>query len=270
MSSDPNQQREQISQDKMLERVRALLAKAASTQHEAEYMAFTAKAHELMEKYAIEMAQINAMKQPGFRDKPIHLEIRLFHWHTMRQWYDRQADLLWVLCKHNRCFGWSQHHLSLFHVNGFETDVRFVEMLFTSLWEQMESRFRTDVVIEPTYKSKAKSGKVKFVAANRDMLNAATRGPNYRIEYMRGFIERIDARLDESHTTGMELVLRDIRKDVQEFVDTDLQARGVILKQYNSLATRHDEEARNSGRAAANRANLRPGPNLGQTPELPA
>jgi hypothetical protein len=45
---------------KLLNRVRALLAKAESTDHPAEAEAFTEKAHELMARYGIEQAQLAA------------------------------------------------------------------------------------------------------------------------------------------------------------------------------------------------------------------
>ncbi|MGO1975182.1 MAG: DUF2786 domain-containing protein, partial [Propionibacteriaceae bacterium] len=49
--------------DPIIGRVRALLAKAESTEHESEAMAFTAKAQELMTKHAIDLAMVENDQQ---------------------------------------------------------------------------------------------------------------------------------------------------------------------------------------------------------------
>lgn len=130
-----------MTDETILERVRKLLAKAedrAATPAEAE--AFSLKAEELMAKHSIDMAMIADIR---LQDKVVMRTIDLFTPHL-----DHQASLLYNVAK---ALGVKGAYVSQRHLNpdwdgtasgkyvatlgliGFETDVEWVETLFTSL-----------------------------------------------------------------------------------------------------------------------------------------
>jgi hypothetical protein len=123
---------------KMLERVRALLAKADSTTFEAEAEAFREKADQIMTAYAIEQWQVEeAQAGVTARPKP---EVREFNtdW-----WYDspRYAELnrlFYSTAFHCRAVvayrGW---HGRSCPVIGLPSDLDYMDLLFTHLMLQM-------------------------------------------------------------------------------------------------------------------------------------
>jgi hypothetical protein len=123
---------------KMLESVRALLAKADSTQFEAEAETFRQKADEIMTAYAIEQWQVEeAQAGVSARPKP---EVRNFNtdW-----WYDspRYAELnrlFYSVSFHCRTVvayrGWSGRSCP---VIGLPSDLDYLDLLFTHLMLQM-------------------------------------------------------------------------------------------------------------------------------------
>lgn len=60
--------------DSMMERIRNLLAKAEATTFQEEAHAFTEKAQELMQKYAIDQAMLEASR-PGHVSKPVMVKL---------------------------------------------------------------------------------------------------------------------------------------------------------------------------------------------------
>lgn len=131
--------------EKMLETVRGLLAKAASTEFEAEAEAFRAKADELMTKYAIEMWQVE-QAQAGV-NAPTKPEIRnmdISWWYEM----DRQVgEGLWrvflAVTGHTRCrvaYKYASNMTRTIPVIGMPADLGYADMLFTHLFMQMVDR----------------------------------------------------------------------------------------------------------------------------------
>lgn len=129
-------------QEKWLERIRALLAKAASTNFEAEAESFRAKADELMTRYAIEMWQIEtAQESKAGRTKP---EIKNMN---IDWWWNMDSDLgsaLWSVftsvCSHARCrvaYKYADGGTKTIPVVGMPADLSYVDMLFTHLFLQM-------------------------------------------------------------------------------------------------------------------------------------
>lgn len=116
---------------KLLDRVRALLAKADSTEFPAEAETFTAKAHELMATYGIEQAHLAATGK-------VKDEIRVMRVDMAGTYTDAKARLLSAVALACRCrtVRWSSARSSVVsHVDvvGHNTDLERVELLYTSL-----------------------------------------------------------------------------------------------------------------------------------------
>lgn len=110
---------------KMLTRIRALLAKAESTDHPAEAEAFTAKAQELMTRHAIDEALLADRSGHGFDVEGLRVLID----HPYAQ---EKASLLHVVAKANRSRAIWHEFASYATIVGAPTDLSQVEMLFTS------------------------------------------------------------------------------------------------------------------------------------------
>lgn len=118
--------------EKLLERVRALLAKAEATDsvHEAE--ALTARASDLMARYGIDRAMVGALHPES--DKPGDKQFTV-----PNPWGDSKARLLAEIAKAMRCqIIWlNSDSGKKLHVFGYESDLERAEMLWTSLLVQM-------------------------------------------------------------------------------------------------------------------------------------
>lgn len=129
--------------EKMLEKVRALLAKADSTEFEGEAEVFRQKADQLMEQYAIDQWMVeNAQAAVGARPKPVKKMLD-FDW-----WYkSSQSNHLWGMflsvARHCRVVvavrghGKDGNPYSQMPVIGLESDIQYFDLLFTSLMLQM-------------------------------------------------------------------------------------------------------------------------------------
>lgn len=134
---------------KMLERVRALLAKADSTPFTGEADVFRAKADELMTQYAIDQWMVNeAQDASTARPKP---EIRYV---DSNWWYDSSHYIkLWSLfsscARHCRVViaqrGWVGGRQNGMPVIGLASDIDYLDMLFTHLMLQMGKQLEPDV-----------------------------------------------------------------------------------------------------------------------------
>lgn len=114
---------------RVLEKVRALLAKAESTTFPEEAEALSAKAQELMARHAIDDAMVIAAGGAG--DVPGGLRIPVDD-----PYAQAKSILLSQVASANRCRSvWSQG-LGLSTVIGFEGDLEFVDVLYTSLLVQ--------------------------------------------------------------------------------------------------------------------------------------
>jgi hypothetical protein len=117
---------------KLVEKVRALLAKAEGTDFPAEAEAFTSKAQELMSRHAIDSAMLGA-------DRPGDLggDVRSRRIHIDDPYAAEKAQLLGAVAMNNtgrvvwdQQFGWAT-------IVGFPIDLDLAELLFTSLLIQL-------------------------------------------------------------------------------------------------------------------------------------
>ncbi|GAB3007542.1 DUF2786 domain-containing protein [Amycolatopsis acidiphila] len=121
----PSPSREGVD-EKMLARVRALLAKAESTQFPEEAEALSAKAQELMSRYSFEQALVSPARPGGA---------------ARRFWLDEpyvgaKSALVTAVASANRCRAVSYEKLGFLAVVGHEVDLDIVELLATSLLVQ--------------------------------------------------------------------------------------------------------------------------------------
>lgn len=132
---------------KMLEKVRALLAKADSTPFSGEADVFRAKADEIMTNYAIEQWMVDKAQADMIgRPEP---EIRRvdFGWYRDSQHYQKLWSLYQAVARHCRCViatrGWS--YSQDMPMIGLASDLDYFDMLFTHLMLQMGKQLEPDV-----------------------------------------------------------------------------------------------------------------------------
>lgn len=130
---------------KMLERVRALLAKAEGTNFPEEADAFRAKADELMTRFAIEQWMVdNAQSAVGARPEPVRRDFD-------RSWRDSKfrADLFYMfsaLANHCRCVvGTRGASYTSTPVYGLQSDLDYLDVLFTGLMVEVAKNLQPPV-----------------------------------------------------------------------------------------------------------------------------
>jgi hypothetical protein len=144
----------------MLSRIRALLAKAESTEFGEEAEALSGRAQELMAKYSIDHALLAAAagqaEAPGGRriavDNPYEAP---------------KATLLQIVAQANRCRVVWTRELGLVTVIGFPADLDAVELLFTSLLVQANTAMlRTGGKRDGAGRSRTRAFRQSFLLAN--------------------------------------------------------------------------------------------------------
>jgi hypothetical protein len=162
---------------RMLERVRGLLAKAESTNFEAEAETYTAKAQELMARHSIDYAVLSA--QTGGTDQPACRRVGI------DAPYEAEKNALLSAVAHaNRAQAvWSQQ-LGFSTLVGFPGDLDAIEVLFTSLLVQA-TRAMTQ-------------------AGQRRDAHGRSRTRSFRQAFLSGFAHRIGDRLRQAteHATA--------------------------------------------------------------------
>ncbi|MEV6843833.1 DUF2786 domain-containing protein [Actinoplanes sp. NPDC051411] len=213
--------------DRVLDRVRALLAKAESTDFPAEAEAYSAKAQELIARHSIEEA---LTARDRVEVVPYAKRIGVDH-----PYEGEKAGLLDAVARANHCRTVWSPEFGFSTVFGFDADIDAVELLYTSLLVQANRAMVRD---EPA------KGKARIKAFRRSFLVA--------------YSVRIGERLSEAtrheieQHTDLLPVLRGRDLQVREVMDrafpNTVRARG---RRVDSL------EGWESGRAAADEAELR-------------
>lgn len=214
--------------DAMLTKIRALLAKAESTDFAEEAASLTAKAVELMAKYQINDAQVRA----GTHEQVIVTSKRLdVHGPYVLQ----KMILLNGIALENRCEA-VRIGEKVLHVFGRSDDIEFVEMLFASLLVQQATELlRTPI---PPYEH-GKTFRTAFMQA-----------------YSRTVRQRLQAANKRTHEetaidTSTALVLVNDKKAVTQAVRADYPT---VLASTNKSA--QSSAGRTAGTAAGNRADI--------------
>jgi len=120
---------EGTADERILGKIRALLAKAESTEFTEEAEALSARAQELMAKYSIDHALLAA--EAGRKDNPASRRLPVDN-----PYEGPKAQLLAEVAKANRCRAVWYKNLGMSAVIGFPADLDAVELLFTSLLVQ--------------------------------------------------------------------------------------------------------------------------------------
>jgi hypothetical protein len=120
---------ERTADERILGKIRALLAKAESTEFTEEAEALSARAQELMAKYSIDHALLAA--EAGSKDEPASRRLPVDN-----PYEGPKAQLLEEVAKANRCRAVWYKSLGVSAVIGFPADLEAVELLFTSLLVQ--------------------------------------------------------------------------------------------------------------------------------------
>jgi hypothetical protein len=226
-----------------LERVRALLAKAESTQFEEEAEALTEKAHELMTRYSIDAALL-AAHAAGRRSERQPRGVRI----GIEDPYSQaKAVLLATIANASGCRAVWSKNFGFSTVFGFEGELKSVDLLYTSLLLQAR-------------RAMIRTGKTGRRARSR----------SFRQSFLAGFANRIGLRLEES----VSAVISDAVKEQGGALVP------VLAERYRAVDDRRDEafpefgdfqlSARDwsgwvSGTAAADVAEITRGPILVQT-----
>jgi hypothetical protein len=222
---------------RILAKVRALLAKAESTNFEAEADALTAKAQELMARHAIDQAMV--ADRDGTRgDAPSGRRIGIDDPYPLGK-----ANLLSAVARANRCRTVWEDKYGFSTLFGFATDMDIVEVLYTSL------------LVQAT-RAMTAAGSV------RDGFGRS-RTRSFRQSFLISFASRIGERLREVTTAATEQaeavhgeallpVLAGRRTEVDDAFATvfpDLTRKGVRISNYDGWV---------AGRIAADQAHLGP------------
>jgi hypothetical protein len=158
---------------KVLARVRALLAKAESTPYPEEADAFFAKAQQLMSRYSLERAALDALDGAG---PSVRTGGR-------RIWLDSpylspKSMLVNAVASANRCRSVFARSLGFVTVIGEETDTEIVEVLSTSLLVQ--------------------AGRAMLASGNQVDRRGRSRTKSFRQSFLVSYAQRIGERLTEA------------------------------------------------------------------------
>ena len=225
----------ETTSDAVLARIRHLLAKAESTTFEAEALAFTAKAHELMTRHAIDLAVVAASDHSS-PDEPVTRTV-----HLDAPYVSAKAMLLQTIAEAGRCRTVYDSRASSSALVGFPDDVAAVELLFTSLLVQAQTALEA--------------------AARRAPAGANTRTRGFRSAFLRGFDHRIRQRLHEINDAVYASVIaergdaflpavRSRDQAVHDYYTRSFQVRNQPVR------TTYDAAGWTSGTLAADTANL--------------
>ncbi|WP_051342036.1 DUF2786 domain-containing protein [Pseudonocardia spinosispora] len=148
---------------KMLAKVRALLAKAEATDYPDEADAFFAKAQELMSRYSLERAVIDAMEDSR--------GLAAVQTGGRRIWLDNpylspKSMLVNAVANANRCQAVFDQSLGFVTVVGEDTDTEIVDMLATSLLVQAgRAMLSTGARVDQRGRSRTKSFRQSFLVS---------------------------------------------------------------------------------------------------------
>ncbi|HEX2805757.1 MAG TPA: DUF2786 domain-containing protein [Kineosporiaceae bacterium] len=229
--------------ERILSRVRALLAKAESTTFPAEAETFTAGAQALMARHSIDLALLAAAERRS-TDEPAGRRIGIDN-----PYEGPKAALLGAVAKANRCRVVWNRQLGFCTAVGFPADLDGVEMLFTSLLVQ--------------------ATRAMTRAGSRTDVYGRSRTRGFRQSFLTAYASRIGERLAEA--TGAQTAQAAAEPAAKNLLPV-LAARDEAVEEavaamfpevtYRALGSVTDREGWVSGRAAADLATLHTGPQL--------
>ncbi|MDE3723350.1 DUF2786 domain-containing protein [Nocardiopsis sp. N85] len=231
----PTRARTEVDRGK-LARVRALLAKAESTEFPEEAEALSARAQELMARHSIDRALLD-------EDDPDSSEAGHARRLPVDAPYDEsKAVLLHEVAEANHCRAVWHRELEMCTVMGFPDDVDAVDLLFTSLLVQAETAMRAG-------------------SSARDR-SGRRAGKDFRSSFMSAFAVRVGERLTEAARTARDAVQAEAGRDlVPLFAAREREVERAVEQAFGELTYSrvrgpYSEDGWNAGRAAADAASL--------------
>ncbi|MBL8930328.1 MAG: DUF2786 domain-containing protein [Kineosporiaceae bacterium] len=246
-TSRPEPERPQVD-ERILSRVRALLAKAESTPCAAEAETFTAGAQALMARHSIDTALLAAADAAagGSTEEPVAQRIGID-----APYEQAKMLLLVVVAGPNRCrTAWSQP-FGFATVVGHPGDLAAVETLFTSLLVQAMAALGREGSRSDRY------GRSRTRAFRSSFLTSYAHRIGERLTEVAS-AETEAAAADVSRTGGRDLV--PVLQHREEAVEAAFEALFPAGLRSRSLGSATDAEGWHSGRLAADRASLAMGP----------
>jgi Protein of unknown function (DUF2786) len=235
--------------ERMLGRIRALLAKAESTEFAEEAEALSGRAQELMAKYSIDHALLAA--ETGQAQTPAGRRIAVDN-----PYEAPKASLLQTVAQANRCrVVWSRE-LGLVTVIGFAADLDAVELLFTSLLVQANTAMlRTGGRQDAAGRSRTRAFRQSFLLSYAVRIGERLSEAADHAEQEAVAEQRAAPGTAAAGSKGTDLVpfLAARHRAVDNAVD---QMFGATLTRSRSVRAT-DTDGWNSGRAAADLASLR-------------
>lgn len=247
--------------DTMLRRIRGLLDKAEATDVEAEQEVFFAKASDLMARYRIDNAMVEASRPKADRGEVIARDVNL----GSGPYVMARLDLIGAVARSFGCrtltrTGWNGR-VAIIH--GFESDVATVEVLYTSLLVQATRAMKATPVptgdhgtpFRRTFIS-AFAGRVEERLAERNA--EATAEAQAKVDATEVEPDPVEAAVEASPaaaTDSVAMVLADRKAEVDDY----------ISKRYGRLGSapsrggRHSYGGSKAGRAAGSRADITTG-----------
>jgi hypothetical protein len=228
---------------RLLDRVRALLAKAESTTYPAEAEAYTAKAQELAARYSLDEALLVA-RSGGTEVVPFARRIGVDH-----PYEGEKVALLDAVARANRCHAVWSPEFGFVTVFGFDADIDTVDLLHASLLIQAHRAMARE---EPPG---GKAGRTRLRAFRQSFLVAFAARIGERLagaaDAALAEVTRVDDGTGSADAAVLlpALVARDeqIRETMRRVFPRTVRARG------SRVGSREGWE---SGRAAADRAAL--------------
>lgn len=227
---------------RIYDKVAALLAKAESTDSDAEAEAFTAKAQQLITRYSIDEARLIAHDDRAGETTGIRIPIE-------RPYESPKAELLTVIAHANHCHAVYGSELGFSTVIGDPIELRSVELLFNSLLIQAQAAM-------------AREG------SRRDRAGRS-RTRSFRQSFLVAFAFRIGERLRESAETTVRDEGRRTGTDLVPLLERRLEdAERKAAEWFPEMRMRRpsrvgDHEGYAAGRAAADRARLQGSEEIG-------
>lgn len=216
---------------KVLARVRGLLAKAESTEFPEEAEALSAKAQELMNRYAFDRALVDA----DSHKQQVATSIRLW---LDNPYVEAKSHLVAAIAEANRCRSVFYPRIGFVALVGEELDLEITELLTTSLLVQATQA---------------------MVAEGRDITSTGTsRTRSFRQSFLVSYAARIGERLKEAagkvHNPAEDERLLPVLADRSRIVEeTFRQMFGETVERSTSVTNGAGWHA---GRVAADRADL--------------
>jgi hypothetical protein len=145
--------------ERIFGKIRALLAKAESTEFPEEAEALSARAQELMAKHSIDHALLAA--QSGNKDKPAARRLPVDN-----PYESPKATLLHAVAHANHCRSVWQKAIGMSTVVGFPSDLDAVELLYTSLLVQANTAMLREGAKKDAYgRSRTRAFRQSFLIA---------------------------------------------------------------------------------------------------------